>query len=59
MTAQVKVWENSQGIRLPKNLREGNGVYLNDSLTIEVHGGNYGKRNERICHFSCDSKRWI
>ena len=38
MTAQVKAWGNSQGIRLPKDLLEGMGIKLNDFLNIEVQG---------------------
>lgn len=36
MTAQVKAWGNSQGIRLSKELLESAGIRLNDILNIEV-----------------------
>ena len=40
MTAQVKTWGNSQGIRLSKELLDLAGIKLNDILNIELLDGN-------------------
>ncbi len=40
MTAQVKTWGNSQGIRLSKELLDLAGIKLNDLLNIELLDGN-------------------
>ena len=39
MQAQVKVWGNSQGIRIPKELLQDAGITLNDLLDISVSDG--------------------
>lgn len=39
MQAQVKVWGNSQGIRIPKELLEDAGITLNELLDISVSDG--------------------
>lgn len=39
MQAQVKVWGNSQGIRIPKELLEDAGIALNELLDISVSDG--------------------
>ena len=40
MTAQVKPWGNSQGIRLSKEILETAGIHVNDYLEVEVVDGN-------------------
>ena len=39
MQAQVKVWGNSQGIRIPKELLQDAGIALNEPLNISVSDG--------------------
>lgn len=39
MQAQVKVWGNSQGIRIPKELLQDAGIALNELLDISVSDG--------------------
>lgn len=39
MQAQVKVWGNSQGIRLPKEILKSAGIALNDVLDVTVSNG--------------------
>ena len=40
MTAQVKQWGNSQGIRLSKKILDSAGIHINDYLKIELIDGN-------------------
>ena len=40
MTAQVKPWGNSQGIRLSKEILDTAGIHVNDYLDVEVVDGN-------------------
>lgn len=40
MITQVKVWGNSQGIRLPKELLEKIGAHIDDFFNIEIVNGN-------------------
>ena len=40
MTAQVKPWGNSQGIRLSKKILDSAGIRINDYLEIELIDGN-------------------
>lgn len=40
MLAQVKAWENSQGIRLSKDILDDAGIRENDFLNISVVDGN-------------------
>lgn len=39
MQAQVKVWGNSQGIRLPKEVLKSAGIALDDYLDVTVSNG--------------------
>lgn len=39
MQVQVKVWGNSQGIRIPKELLQDAGIALNELLDISVSDG--------------------
>lgn len=39
MTAQVKAWGNSQGIRLPRNVLEELDLHLDDYISIEIING--------------------
>lgn len=39
MQAQVKIWGNSQGIRIPKELLQDAGIALNERLDISVSDG--------------------
>lgn len=39
MQVQVKEWENSQGIRLPKEILKSAGIALNEVLDITVSNG--------------------
>lgn len=39
MQAQVKVWGNSQGIRIPKELLQDAGITLNEILDISASDG--------------------
>ena len=39
MQAQVKVWGNSQGIRLPKEVLKRAGIILNEVLDVKVSDG--------------------
>lgn len=39
MTAQVKPWGNSQGIRLSKKILDSAGIHVNDYLEIEIIDG--------------------
>ena len=40
MTAQLKAWGNSQGIRIPKEVLDTVGLRVNDYLEIEIADGN-------------------
>ena len=39
MQAQVKVWGNSQGIRIPKEILQDAGIVLNEFLNINASDG--------------------
>ena len=39
MQAQVKVWGNSQGVRIPKEVLQEAGIALNEFLNITVSDG--------------------
>ena len=39
MQAQVKVWGNSQGIRIPKEILQDAGIAINEFLNITVSDG--------------------
>ena len=39
MQAQVKVWGNSQGVRIPKEVLQAAGIALNEFLNITVSDG--------------------
>ena len=39
MQAQVKVWGNSQGIRIPKEILQDAGIVLNEFLNITASDG--------------------
>ena len=39
MQAQVKVWGNSQGIRLPKEILKSAGIAVNEFLDVSVSNG--------------------
>lgn len=39
MQAQVKVWGNSQGVRIPKELLQDAGIALNERLDISASDG--------------------
>lgn len=39
MQAQVKVWGNSQGVRIPKELLQDAGIALNERLDISAFDG--------------------
>ncbi len=39
MKAQVKVWGNSQGVRLPKEVLKRAGIILNEVLDVKVSDG--------------------
>ena len=39
MQAQVRVWGNSQGIRIPKEILQDAGIALNELLNITVSDG--------------------
>ena len=39
MQAQVKVWENGQGVSIPKEILQDAGISLNEMLDISVSNG--------------------
>lgn len=56
MTAQVKKWGNSQGIRLSKELLALAGIQNNDILDIEIIEGNIVLKKARKPHRTLEER---
>lgn len=56
MTAQVKAWGNSQGIRLPKELLALTGIKQDDYLDVEIVDGDIMLKKAKRKHKTLEER---